>query len=238
MDPTDLLLAFAVMLVASAIQGAIGFGSNLIAAPFLVLLDPDLVPGPIILTALVLNLLVVNRDRVEHPWRELHGANIGQTIGAVGAITLLTSLPTDQLSMVFALIILVAVGLSASGLHPAPSARNRALSGLASGFMGTTTGIGGPPIALVLQSLEPLTMRALLARFFMVGSVVSLVLLALIGRFDAEQATFGVLLLPGVIAGYSASGWLARHADAGHIRWSVLTLSSLSAVAALVRALL
>jgi uncharacterized membrane protein YfcA len=236
-DATDLLLAFLVMTVASAIQGAIGFGGNLIAAPLLVLVDPDLVPGPIILAALILNLLVVRRDRCERPWRELAGANLGQTVGAVGAVALLASLPTDQLAIAFSVIILAAVALSASGLHPDPTPTNRVIGGVASGFMGTTTGIGGPPMALVLQSLDPLRLRALLSRFFLLGGVVSLVLLTWVGRFDRTQAIAGVLLLPGVVAGYSASGWLATHAQREHIRWAVLGLSTASALLALVRAL-
>ena len=45
MDATGLLLAFVVMTLGASIQGVVGFGANLLAAPLLALIDPQLVPG-------------------------------------------------------------------------------------------------------------------------------------------------------------------------------------------------
>ncbi|MDQ3385935.1 MAG: sulfite exporter TauE/SafE family protein, partial [Actinomycetota bacterium] len=39
-------LVIVAVLVGALVQGSIGFGLNLIAAPVLALVDPDLVPGP------------------------------------------------------------------------------------------------------------------------------------------------------------------------------------------------
>ena len=50
----------------AAVQGAVGFGANLVAAPLLVLLDDGFVPGPVIVASGVLNLLVT--------WRSGRGA--------------------------------------------------------------------------------------------------------------------------------------------------------------------
>jgi uncharacterized membrane protein YfcA len=40
-----LVLAVVVVAVSAAVQGAIGFGLNLLAVPVLLLIDPSLVPG-------------------------------------------------------------------------------------------------------------------------------------------------------------------------------------------------
>ena len=45
------------------VQGTIGFGVALVAAPLLVLVDPGLVPGPLLAAAVPLNLLVWYRER-------------------------------------------------------------------------------------------------------------------------------------------------------------------------------
>lgn len=42
--------------VGCALQGAVGFGADLVAAPLLVLIDDRLVPGPTIVATGVLNL--------------------------------------------------------------------------------------------------------------------------------------------------------------------------------------
>lgn len=49
--------------------------------------------------------------------------------------------------------------------------------------MGTLTAIGGPPIILAIQHGPPATVRATLSLFFAAGSAMSIVALALFGRF-------------------------------------------------------
>ncbi len=59
----ELLWAFIVVAVGAAVQGSLGLGYPLIAAPFLILIDPLLVPGPVLINALVLVVLITIRDR-------------------------------------------------------------------------------------------------------------------------------------------------------------------------------
>ena len=53
----------AVMAVSALLQGAVGFGLGLIAIPFLIYLDLRFVPGPLLVAALTLHMLVLQRDR-------------------------------------------------------------------------------------------------------------------------------------------------------------------------------
>src|SRR5947208_542824 len=53
---TALVVAVLVVAVTSAVQGALGFGMNLLAVPVLVVLDPLLVPGPAVAAGLGSNL--------------------------------------------------------------------------------------------------------------------------------------------------------------------------------------
>ena len=236
-DATGLLLAFVVMTLGASSQGVVGFGANLLAAPLLALIDPQLVPGPIIVAAVAMNLLFLARNRSGGDWRTMAPAIGAQAVGATAAGLALASLPTDALGVGFALLVLVAVALSAVGWRVPRSPGTLAVGGAASGFMGTTTGVGGPPIALVLQDLDGIHLRGSLARFFLVGAAVSLSSLALAGRLSAAQVGAGLLLMPGVVAGYTASGWLAARVEPGHLRRAVLALSAASALLALGRAL-
>ena len=238
MDAQALALAFGVMLVGALLQGTIGFGANLFAAPLLVLIDPDLVPAPVIVAAVAMNVLVVRRDRHPGAWQEMRPAIAGQVAGAVAGAALLAALPTDRLAVLFAVVILVGVALSATGRHPRRTPATLATGGTAAGFMGTTTGIGGPPIALVLQDLGGVALRGSLARFFLTGAGVSLAALAVVGRLGWAELGAGLLLMPGVVAGIRLSSWVAPRVDHGHVRVAVLTLSAVSALVALARALL
>ena len=69
MSPLEIAAVFSVVTAAACIQGAIGFGMALIAAPLLVLIEPDPVPGPLISSSLVLVSLIALRDRAHVDFR-------------------------------------------------------------------------------------------------------------------------------------------------------------------------
>ena len=238
MSPVQHLLALLVVLVGAAIQGAVGFGANLFAAPLLILIDPKLVPGPVVVGTSVLNILVLRRERAPHAWREMSWAIGGQLPGAIAGAAVLKVITGDNLAIFFGLLILGAVGLSLSGLHPRRSRGSMAVAGVLSGFMGTAVGIGGPPIALLFQKAEGPEIRAALSRFFFVSGTVSLAMLIVFGRFGWDDLVQGLLLVPGTFAGYLLSSRLLAHVNRERVRLAVLVLSAASAIAAIVKALL
>jgi uncharacterized protein len=237
-SPLEHLLAFLVVLVGAAIQGAVGFGANLFAAPLLVLIDPKLVPGPVVVGTSVLNVLVVRREPSPEAWREMRWAIVGSVPGAVAGAAVLSVIAGRSLAIFFGTLVLVAVGLSLSGLHPERDDVSMAAAGSLSGFMGTAVGIGGPPIALLFQKAEGPEIRSALSRFFLIGGIVSLVMLAVFGELGWGELGQGVLLVPGTIAGYLLSSRLLAHVDRERVRVAVLVLSAASAAIAILRALL
>lgn len=237
MTPLQHALAFLVVLVGSAIQGSVGFGLNLFAAPLLVLIDPSLVPGPAILSSSVLNLLVIRRERSPHAWREMRWPIAGQVPGAIAGAAVLAVVAKHDLTVFFSVMILLAVGLSVSGLHPPRNRGTLVVAGLVSAFMGTAVGIGGPPIALLYQRATGPEIRAALSRFFAIGALISLVMLTVFGQFHVDDLINGLWLMPGAVIGYLVSGRVMHHVNRSHVRVAVLSLSAASAVVALVRAL-
>lgn len=237
MPIADLALAAAILSVACAIQAAVGFGANLIAAPVLVLINPEFVPGPLVGVGVVLTLLMVLREperaRTRHLVLALGGRIPGNVLGAVA----LLAVAEDDLSLLVGVIVLVAVALSASGLHIPPTDPAVFGAGVASGFSGTTASIGGPPMALLYQRETGPTLRGTLARLLFYGAVLSLVTLLVIGRYDGTDAVATLALLPGVALGWALSPPLARRLDRGYTRVAVLSLSAAAAVGAVVKAL-
>lgn len=237
MTPVELVAAFMIMAAGAVLQGAVGFGSNLIAAPLLLLVDESFVPAPVVVGSLLLNALMILREGRASFDPSVNAAMVGQIPGSVAAGLVLASLPERHLSLLFAALVLVAVGVSVAGWHLRPTPRTLVGAGAAAGFMGTISGIGGPPIALVYQRSSGPALRATLSRFFLVGSVVSLVVLAVSGRIDGDTVTASAVTLPACVAGFAVSTPLARRLDRGSIRPYVLTLSALAAAAVLVREL-
>lgn len=238
MSALEVVLGFVVMAAGACLQGAVGFGSNLVAAPLLILLDESFVPAPIVVASLLLNLQMIRREGRGAFDPTVRPAMVAQVPGAVGAGLVLTLLPERGLSLLFAGLVLLGVVVSAAGWHLRPTRRTLVGAGLAAGFMGTISGIGGPPVALVYQRAGGPTLRATLSRFFLVGGVVSLVVLGASGRIDGDSLRACLVTVPASIAGFSVSAPIARRLDRGSVRPVVLTLSSLAALAVLARELL
>jgi uncharacterized membrane protein YfcA len=234
----QLVLASAIMAFGAAVQAAVGFGANLVAAPMLLLISTRLVPGPISVAAFVLNLFMIRRERTDVDVRGVRLAVVGLVPGCVLGGVALALLPESRLGVCFAVLIIVAVAMSAAGFHLAPSAGNLLGAGLLSGFMGTVSSIGGPPIAMVYQRASGPTLRGTLARYFAIGGVISIVVLAAVGRLGRTELIAAAALLPGTVAGFACSKPLARHIDRRTARPAILALSTLAALSVLVRELL
>ena len=183
-------------------------------------------------------MLIITSGAHAAPDRRARWALVGLVPGTILAGVLLSVLPERGLSLTFALMVIVAVVLSASGLSVAISARNLAGAGFAAGFMGTVSGIGGPPIALVYQHEPAPVLRGTLPRFFLVSGVISVVTLVVVGRLGADEIGPSLVLIPGLVAGFSLSHWLAGHLDKRAARPVVLGLSLIAAAAVLLREVL
>lgn len=214
-----------------------GFGLNLIAAPVLALIDTELVPGPALVIALVLTVLMAVRERAGTEWWGVRWALLGRVPGTVVGALAVAALPDRGLAITFAVLVLAGVAMSASGVHMAPTRQNLIGAGALSGVMGTATSIGGPPIAMVYQRAAGATLRGTLSGFFAFGASMSLVVLTAVGEFGAADARHSLVLIPGLLAGFGISRFTAPVLDAGRTRVAVLTVSAASALAVLVKEL-
>ena len=112
------------------------------------------------------------------------------------------------------------------------------VAGLLSGLAGTTTSIGGPPVALLYQHRPPQQIRSTLAVLFTVGAAMSLVGIWLSGHLDTHTLPLALVLTP-----VPGARRLARRPAAagarrtGHVRYAVLAICAASALVLLVRSL-
>jgi uncharacterized membrane protein YfcA len=238
LDPTAFqLVAGALLMVAGALlQASVGFGIALFVVPPLILLNPAFVPGPMLFASLFLSGIMAFRGRGVIEPKRLGLAVAGLFLGtAAGALSLLV-ISADKWPKLFAVLILLAVGLSASGFHIPVTRRNSAVAGLLSGVMGTIAGIHGPPMALLYQKEPGNVVRANLAAFFSLAYVISLFALGMIGFFGIKELLIGLALAPGVVAGYLLARFCTSLLDRGNwLLATILTVASLSAIALILR---
>jgi uncharacterized membrane protein YfcA len=221
----------------ASLQGFTGFGANLVAVPLLLLIDPRFVPGPVVVAGTLLNLLSSIRADSSDILPDVRWTIGGQLPGAAGAAMVLAVLPQRPLTLVFAGAVLIAAAASVSGWHPPVNHPILVGAGIASGFFGTMTGIGGPPVALLWQDAGGPALRASLARHFLAGALISLPLLVVAGRLGPSELLVALALIPGTLLGFAFSGRLTQMFERSSVRPIVIGLSALSAVVVAVREL-
>lgn len=223
------------VLAGALVQGTSGIGFALFAAPLVALFHPELVPGPMLLLAGSLSLLTVLREYDHVDYRAAGSALVGRIPGSLLAGGVVGLIPQSTFALVFATLILLAISLNLWGRRFRTSPLTLGLAGLASGFMGTITSIGTPPVALVMQNVAPARLRATMGLFLVCGAFFSVAVLAWVGRFDWADLQRSVLLLPAMVLGFWLSGPVKQRVEPTTIRRIVLAVCALSAVALLIQ---
>ncbi len=239
-DGLPLLAALACVLVVyvgTTVQASLGIGLGMLSSPVLALADTDFIPVAIMISVIPLSGSVAWSER-EHIDRGGTGLLlIGRIPGVIIAALVVSSFSDTALGLLVAGSVITAVIVSAIGRKFVAGPGVLLLAGSASGFMATTTGVGGPPVALTYQHDTPATMRASISAFFTVGAVMSLVALVLAGEVSRRSLELTAVLSPAVLLGIITARRIKHRLNAELVRPAVLALCLLSATALLVRTL-
>ncbi len=233
-NPVEMIVMFLAVTLGATIQGAVGYGMALIVSPVLLLIDPQLIPAPMTVSAFLLVVLITIRDRQALDFFGLKWALLGMTFGIIAGTIILDHFPGDRFALIFSLLILFAVFLSAVGLRFPPHRPILTTAGFISGVMGILTTTSGPPMALVYQDAPGKKLRATLSGLFIIGTIIALSSLTTIGRFGLHELWLALLLCPGTIVGFFLSSRVANWVDRGYTKPIVLALAGISALVVLV----
>lgn len=223
------------MLIGSLLQGLIGYGVGLFCAPLLFLISPSLVPAPLILISTVLTVVMMIRDRGHLQFDQVRWAMKGGFFGVVSAGLILNIATKDQFEFVFGLLILLAVIISLKGFAPKVNKKTNTIAGFTSGFMGTLTAVGGPPMALLYQHGDIKNIKANLTAFFLFLNVVAISTLTYIGQITYETLEVVLKATPGVLLGLFLSTKLQGIVKPHLVRNWILILCTITSVIAMVR---
>ncbi|PIE31542.1 MAG: hypothetical protein CSA55_05515 [Ilumatobacter coccineus] len=229
-DVAWLVVCIAMMAVGATLQTTIGIGLGLVTAPLLSLVDPSFVPGALVLSTIPLTLGMAIRERHAIHMRQIWWAIAGRVPGVILGSWVALIGGRSAVAIVVGVSVLIAVGASLTKIRFHPSPHNLLAAGTVSGFSGTVSGIGGPPMALTYQHADPATMRANLAVFFVFGSTLSVISLTVSGVMGTREWILGATLMPGVVAGLVIGKTVTARLPASVIRPLVLAVCSISAI--------
>lgn len=225
-----LLAAFAVVLLAAAVAGLIGFGFALVAVPLLlVLFDPAAV---IVLTSFVsfFTNAVIGQDS----WRKVEAWAVlslmpWAAVGLLLGTEILRRVDPDYIRLgVGALVVLsAALLLRDVTLRSIEGRWGTVLAGATSGALSTSTGIAGPPIVLLFAArrLPKTSFRASNAAYFLVLGAAIVVTLFARGIVEIRELGTAAALVPAAFAGKTAGTALVKHlSDAAFRRTTLIVV--------------
>jgi uncharacterized protein len=216
------------VLAGSITQGITGLGFGMVTAPALLLIDPIFVPVPMLILAMTISLLVVIRDKQHIDYKTLSISLGGRVPGTILAALTFTLIPLALYSIIFGVLILVAVILTSTKIKVLPNTVNILIASFASGFMGTLTSVGAPPMALVFQHGQANMVRSTLAMFFLIGCLFSLIVLYFFGSFTSQHLYVTAIFIPPLIIGFKVSSFLVPKIDQKLMRIFMLSIAGVS----------
>ena len=231
----ELFLGLVIVILGAVLQGSIGFGLGPFAVPLLLLINPIFVPGPVLLIALTLTILMYKRDRYAVNKNEIKWAVIGRLLGTIIGAFVLVLISKDHLSLLFAIVILMSLVIFLSGIRLKLTDFNLIIVGIMSGFMGTTASIGGPPMGMLYQNEKGPRIRGTLSGIFMIGTILAIISLLIINKLWINEFIIALILLPGIFIGYYFSKYSIKILDKGYIRPAILTISGITSIVLILR---
>ena len=228
----EILLASAVVVVAAAIQGSVGFGMNALSFPILLTIDESLAPGPLLIAHLTLVLLMSASEMSKRDARVLTWAVGGSIPGVVAGAWLISLMTRTQLVALALAALVLTIVVVLRGFKLDRSRGRLAGVGVLSGLLGTTVSVNGPPLALALIDERGAVRRGTMAVFLTFGTILPIGALITVGRFGSAELVSGLALTPAAAAGMLVAVSVRRIVDRVDPRLLVIPLAVVSAAIA------
>ncbi len=230
-----MLIAALTVAFSAFVQGASGLGFALICTPVLMLIQPGLLPVCVLVLMLPLNLYVAWRERHAINLRSAGWVSVGRLVGTFGGLALLVMLSAKAMSIFVGASTIAAAVVTWFVPTFTPGILALLLAGLITGVTETSTGIGGPPLALTMQHRPVAEMRATIAICFIFGQVISLLFLFFMGKIQSPHVQATLVLLPALFIGMWASRWIHARISARFMRIFVQVFAIVSGLGLLLK---
>ena len=220
------ILAFSIIaitvLLSAFVQGSTGMGFAMIVAPVVSFIDPSLIPVMLLVLMIPLNFYVAVRERSDIHWHGVKWISVGRFAGTFFGLWILVLVNLHQLTVFIGWSTLVAAVIALIAPKFTPNKSVLAFVGLVTGVTETSTGIGGPPYALAYQHSPGPELRSTVAVCFLVGEVISLIVLAISGQVSGPTMLFTAAMVPFLAIGSLLSRYVHHRLDGPVLRYIVL----------------
>ena len=236
----ELVAAAAIILLASTVFSALGFGIGLVAMPLLLLMF-DAQTAVVILESVSLPIvvLILVRNRSYLRIRETLPIAVSGLIGGLIGSFVLKNVDSDPLSIVILILILTFTALNILNPNirwPWPRVTGPAI-GLLVGVLIISTGVGGPLLVMFLlaRGLDRHSLRVSMALYLVFMESAGIAGFVAGGLYTPERLTILAAVLIPCLLGFWVGNSLAYRMSEVIFRRSVIGLILIASIVGLVR---
>ncbi len=231
----ELIGGFALIVVGGTITGALGFGGGMLIVPFLILINPDFVPVPLVLMTPAFTTLMAWRERRSIDLSVLKWTSVGFIPAlAVGSFTLIAA-STETLGVVISLLLLVVIGMQIARPQLRHTTSTLVFGGVLGGFMANTVGIPTVGLALAMSGFDGPKLRSTLNTCAAVLTMISIAVLVSANQVGRSDLVAAAVLTPAGTAGFFLSGPIRHVVDRRGITQMVYAATAIGALNLLIR---
>ena len=197
---------FLIILFSSFIQSITGFGFAVVGAPLLLFfMEPRQVVSLMVFGALIQNLIMTYKTRELADPKVIWPLFAASLLGIIPGVYILKVIDPSYLKLYIGIVILLISLFMASNCVVTIKREKlvTVLVGIVSGFMGGSTSLSGPPVALFLmnQQQDKVAFRANLVRFFCLGNIATLIVMYYMNTVDTSILKQLRYVIPGILVG-------------------------------------
>lgn len=233
-DPTLMVLAMVITLIAGFVKGAVGFALPMIMISGLgSFLSPDIALAALILPTVVANLWQALRDGIGAALTSARRFSLYIGIVLVfiaGSAQLIRVLPDWILYLILGgpVSLFAAAQLLGWRLHLRPEHRRRAevIIAAIAGFIGGLSGVWGPPTVAYLTAIDTPKTEHVRVQGVVYGAGALVLLVAHLnsGVLNAQTAPLSLAMLPAAMIGMFAGFWVHDRLDQEKFRRATLAV--------------
>jgi uncharacterized membrane protein YfcA len=202
----ELVATSCIILVAGIVTGTAGFGFALFAVPLLLFMhEPSTVVAMVNVLGVCSGIVITATE-----WRDVHRQTLRSlipwSIGGLLVGAVLLRVIDDLYIKLLASFVVVAFSIHAALRLPFPGIGRPeavAVAGLSSGALGITTGLTGPPVALLFSArdMSPTTFRVTITTYFIVTSFIAILVLVATRHMHRGDLLYALAMLPAALLG-------------------------------------
>jgi uncharacterized membrane protein YfcA len=237
LTPWSAAAVIAIIAVGALIQTTTGSGFGIVTAPALILVDPHLVPGALLMLATVICTVTAWRERAWIDRGFVTRCVLAAVPGTAAGVTVVHLVGGQTLAVIIALTVVAAGCAGLCGVRVPLTTRSTLTAGFFSGALNYAAALPGPPLALMFRAAEAARIRATMSAVFAIISAATVLLLAATGRSDSHDLLVALALLVPMAAGILAARVVMHRIPAAAVARAGMALSVIAGVGLLVSSL-